>query len=145
MYVDEFMNDTHHYQIFVPSDPGLQKHFLHIYHDSPMGMHRGHDAHDCLSCDLLAQYVEAFAKMSAPLPALHQIQIPSACPWAYADWYPFHTIGVDYVGELPHSPSGNKWILTAVCHFQTIYGQFQCQITQLQQQPRPFLTMFFSC
>ena len=28
--------------------------------------------------------------------------------------HPFHTLGVDYVGELPLSPSGNKWILTAV-------------------------------
>ena len=31
--------------------------------------------------------------------------------------YPFHTIGIDYVGELPVSPSGNKYILTAVCPF----------------------------
>ena len=27
------------------------------------------------------------------------------------------TLGVDYVGELPSSPSGNKWILTAVCPY----------------------------
>ena len=31
--------------------------------------------------------------------------------------YPFHTLGVDYVSELPKSPSGNKWILTAVCPY----------------------------
>ena len=31
--------------------------------------------------------------------------------------HPFHTLGVDYVGELPLSPSGNKWILTAVCPY----------------------------
>ena len=31
--------------------------------------------------------------------------------------YPFRTIGIDYVGELPVSPSGNKYILTAVCPF----------------------------
>ena len=31
--------------------------------------------------------------------------------------HPFHTLGVDYVGELPPSPSGNKWILTAVCPY----------------------------
>ena len=31
--------------------------------------------------------------------------------------YPFYTLGVDYVGELPTSLSGNKWILTAVCPF----------------------------
>ena len=29
--------------------------------------------------------------------------------------HPFHTLGIDFVGELPMSPSGNKWILTAVC------------------------------
>ena len=31
--------------------------------------------------------------------------------------YPFHTLGVDYVGELPPSPSSNRWILTAVCPY----------------------------
>ena len=31
--------------------------------------------------------------------------------------HPFHTLGVDCVGELPVSPNGNKWILTAVCSF----------------------------
>ena len=31
--------------------------------------------------------------------------------------HPFHTLGVDYVGELPSSPTGNKWILTAVCPY----------------------------
>ena len=31
--------------------------------------------------------------------------------------YPFHTLGVDHVGELPTSPSGNKCILTTVCPF----------------------------
>ena len=31
--------------------------------------------------------------------------------------YPFHTLGVDYVSELPPSPSGNRWILTAVCPY----------------------------
>ena len=33
--------------------------------------------------------------------------------------YPFHTLGVDYVGELPPSPSGNRWILTAVCPYSS--------------------------
>ena len=31
--------------------------------------------------------------------------------------HPLHTLGVDYVGELPVSSNGNKWILTAVCPF----------------------------
>ena len=38
--------------------------------------------------------------------------------------HPFHTLGIDYVGELPSSPSGNKWILTAVCP----YSNFLCAI-----------------
>ena len=29
----------------------------------------------------------------------------------------FHKLGVDYVGELPQSLHGNKWILTAVCPY----------------------------
>jgi len=31
--------------------------------------------------------------------------------------HPFHTLCIDYVGELPVSPNGNKWILTAVCPY----------------------------
>ena len=31
--------------------------------------------------------------------------------------HPFHTLGIDFVGELPQSPSGNKWILTDVCPY----------------------------
>lgn len=31
--------------------------------------------------------------------------------------YPFHTLAIDYVGELPISLNGNKWILTAVCPY----------------------------
>ena len=31
--------------------------------------------------------------------------------------HPFHTLGIDFVGELPMSPTGNKWILTAVCPY----------------------------
>ena len=27
---------------------------------------------------------------------------------------PFNTIGIDYAGQLPTTPTGNKWILTAV-------------------------------
>lgn len=30
---------------------------------------------------------------------------------------PFHTLGVDYVGELPVSTNGNKWIINAVCPY----------------------------
>ena len=38
------MDDTNHLHIFVPSDIELQCHLLGAYHDSPVGMLRGHDA-----------------------------------------------------------------------------------------------------
>ena len=31
--------------------------------------------------------------------------------------YTFHTLGIDYVGELPVTPNRNKWIFTAVCPY----------------------------
>ena len=120
MYVDEFMDDIHHYRIFVPSDPDLQKNILGAYHDSPRGMHRGRDAtYNCLSRGFywrnMSKHVRNWVrrcphcirfKFLQPAHGLMQIRLYQ---------YPFHT--VDYVGELPHSPSGNKWILTAVCPF----------------------------
>ena len=30
---------------------------------------------------------------------------------------PFHTLGIDYVGELPKTAAGSKWILTIVCPY----------------------------
>ena len=52
MYRDKLMENPDHYRIFVPSDPHLQRHVLHAYHDSPMGMHRGRDAkYNALSRD----------------------------------------------------------------------------------------------
>ena len=44
MYRDEFMEDPNHYRIMVPNDIQLQRHLLKVYHDSPVGMHRGREA-----------------------------------------------------------------------------------------------------
>jgi len=44
MYRDEFTEDPDHYRIMVPNDIQLQRHLLRVYHDSPLGMHRGHKA-----------------------------------------------------------------------------------------------------
>ena len=52
----------------------------------------------------------------------------------------FHITGVDYIGELPHSPSGNKWILTAVCPFSNYLRAILVSSNQLQQRGREFLT-----
>ena len=122
MYSDEFMDDRDHFRIFVPSDPQLQKHFLCAYHDSLMGMHRGRDAtYNCLSHDFywhnMSKHVRNWVRRCP-----HCIRFKSVKP-AHGPMqirlyqYPFHTLGVDYVGELPKSPSGNKWILTAVCPY----------------------------
>ena len=122
MYSDEFMDDHEHHRVFVPSDSQLQKHFLRAYHDSPMGMYRGHDAtYNCLSCDFywhnMSKHVCNWVRHCP-----HCIRFKSVKP-AHGPMqvrlyqYPFHTLGVDYVGELLKSPSGNKWILTAVCPY----------------------------
>ena len=34
--------------------------------------------------------------------------------------HPFHTLGVDYVGELSQSLHENKWILTVVCSYSIL-------------------------
>ena len=43
MYSDVLMDDPNHLHIFVPSNIELQRHLLHAYHDSSIGMHRGRD------------------------------------------------------------------------------------------------------
>ena len=114
------MDDAHHYQIFVPSDPDLQKHFLRAYHDSPMGMHRGRDAtYNCFSRDFywrnMSKHVRNWVRRCPHCIRFKSLQPAHGPMQTRLYQYPFHTIGVDYVGELPRSPSGNKWMLTAVC------------------------------
>ena len=31
--------------------------------------------------------------------------------------YPFHAVGIDFVGGLPTNTNGNKWILTVICPY----------------------------
>ena len=44
MYSDVLMDDPNHLRIFVSSNIELQCHLFNAYHDSSIGMHRGHDA-----------------------------------------------------------------------------------------------------
>ena len=122
MYADEFMDNQDRYRIFVPSDSALQEHFLRAYQDSPMGMHKGRDAtYQCLSRDFywcnMLKHMHNWV-----LWCPHCIQFKSLQP-AHGPMqirlyqHPLHTLGVDHVGELPKSPSGNIWILTAVCPY----------------------------
>ena len=122
MYADRLMDNPGYYRIFVPSDPHLQRRFLHAYHDSPMGMHRGRDAtYNALSRDFywrnLSKHVRNWVRRCQHCIHFKSLQ-PAHGPMQVKLYqHPFHTLGVDYVGELPISPNGNKWILTAVCPF----------------------------
>ena len=122
MYADILMDNPDHYRIFVPSDPQLQRHFLQAYHDSPMGMHRGRDVtYNALSKDFywrnLSKHVRHWVHCCQHCICFKSLQ-PAHGPMQIRLYqHPFHTLGVDYVGELPVSPNGNKWILTAVCPF----------------------------
>ena len=122
MYVDKLMDNPGHYRIFVPSDPQLQHHFLHAYHDSPMGMHRGRDAtYNALSRDFygcnLSKHVRNWVRRCQHCIHFQSLQPAHQLMQVRLYQHPFHTLGVDYVGELPVSPNCNKWILTAVCPF----------------------------
>ena len=116
------MDSPEHLRIFVPADIQLQRNLLRSYHDSPIATHRGRDATPGLiSRDFYwrnqAKHVRNWVKRCP-----HCIKFKSTNPahgpmHVRSYLYPFHTLGVDYVGELRTSPSGNKWILTAVCPF----------------------------
>ena len=121
-YSDEFMQDPTHMRIFVPSDSAMQRHLLQVYHDSPLGMHRGRDAtYNSLSRDFywrnMSKHVRNWIRRCPQCIRFKTLQQPHGPMQIRVYQYPFHTLGVDYVGELPTTPSGNKWILTVVCPF----------------------------
>ena len=121
-YSDEFMSDPDHMRIFVPNDQDLQRHLLHAYHDSPLGMHRGRDAtYNAISRDFywrnLSKHVRNCIRRYPHCIRFKTLNQQHGPMQVRIYQHPFHTLGVDYVGELPSAPSGNKWILTAVCPF----------------------------
>ena len=122
LYSDVLMDDPSHLRIFVPSDIELQRHLLQAYHDSPIGMHRGRDAtYNSLSHDFYWRHMHKHVRnwvRRCPQCIRFKSLKPSHGPMQLRLYqYPFHTLGVDYVGELPASPLGNKWILTVVCPY----------------------------
>ena len=122
MYSDVLMDDPTHLHIFVPFDSELQRHLLRAYHDSPVGMHHGHDAtYNCLSHNFywrhMHKHVRNWVRRCPQCIRFKSLQ-PSHGPMQLRLYqYPFHTLGIDYVGELLPSPSGDRWILTAVCPY----------------------------
>lgn len=130
MYRDEFMVNPSHYWIMVPYDIDLRCKLLQAYHDSPLTIYRGRDeTYESLSYDYywrgMAKHVENQIRW-CPLCIRFKTPDPQHGPvQVFLYQYPFHTIGIDYVGPLPQTPSGNKWIITAVCP----YSNFLVTIT----------------
>ena len=121
-YSDEFMNDPDHLRIFIPSDTTLQRHIIQAYHDSPIGMHRGRDAtYHAISRDFywrnLSKHVRNWVRRCNHCIRFKSLNQPHGPMQIRLYHHPFHTLGIDFVGELPASASGNKWILTIVCPF----------------------------
>ena len=115
------MTDPRHYHVFIPSDPDLQYDLI-ACHESPIGMHRGRDAtKNTLSQDFYWRNMHKHIKnwvRRCPQCIRFKATQPAHGPMQLRLYqHPFHTLGVDFVGELPMSPSGNKWILTAVCPY----------------------------
>ena len=116
------MCDPENLRIFVPNNAIFQRHLLYAYHNSPLGMHRGRDTtYTCLSHDFYWRNMSKHARNwirrcpdCIKVKTLNQAHGPMQIRIFE---HPFHTLGVDYVGELPQSPSGNKWILTVVCPY----------------------------
>ena len=109
-------------RIFFPSDTSIQRHLLYAYHNSPIRMHRGRDAtYNCLSRDFywrnMSKHVRNGIRRCPDCIKFKTLNQPHGPMQIRLFEHPFHTLGVDYVGELPTAPSGNKWILTAVCPF----------------------------
>ena len=85
-------------------------------------MHRGCDStHACLSRDFywrnMAKYVRNWFRRCVDCNRFKSLGQSHGPMQVQIYEHPFHTLGIDFVGELPCSPNGNKWILTAVCPF----------------------------
>ena len=120
LHRDELMEYPSHYRVVVPNDIQLQRHLIRVYHNSPTGMHRGREAtYGALSHDFywrnMAKHVRNWIRR-CPSCIKFKSTDPKHGPMQIRIFdYPFNTLGIDYVEQLPTTPSCNKWILTAVC------------------------------
>ena len=122
MYRDEFMDDPNHYRYVVPDDIQLRRHLLRAYHDSPLAMHRGREAtYQSLTKDFywrsMSKHVRNWVRRCPECIRFKTSNQHHGPMQVRLYEHPFHTLGIDYVGELPITPNGNKWILTAVCPY----------------------------
>ena len=117
---DELMADPHHYGIMISHDIQLQRHLLKVYHDSPVGIHRGREAtYGALSHDFywrnMAHHVRNWIRRCPDCIRFKSTDPKHGPMQVRMCEHSFHTIDIDYVGPLPSTSSGNKWILNAVC------------------------------
>ena len=150
MYSDVLMDDPNHLCIFVPSDIELQCHLLRASHDSPVGMHHGRDAtYNSLSHDFywrhMHKHVRSWVRRCPQCISFKSLQ-PSHGPMQLRLYqYPFHTLVVDYVGELPPSPPqviGGFSLPYAPTQIISVRSQFLTKLQPLQLMP--YFIMFFS-
>ena len=122
MYRDELMDNPNHYRYVVPDDIQFRRHLLRAYHDSPVAMHRGREAtYQSLANDFywrnMSKHVRNWIRRCPDCIRFKTAEQHHGPMQVRLYEHPFHTLGIDYVGELPVSPNGNKWILTAVCPY----------------------------
>ena len=129
VYRDEYMSDPTHYRYIVSNDISLHRHLLNAYHDSLTGMHCRHDTtYEALSQDVywrhMAKHVHHWVSTCSACLRFKSISHPHGPMQVRLYERPFHTLGIDFVRELPKSPNGNKWIMTVVCP----HSNFVCAI-----------------
>ena len=149
MYSEVLMDDPIHLRIFVPSDIELQCHLLRAYHDSPVGMHRSHDAtYNCLSHDFywrhMHKHVRNWVSCCPQCIRFKSLQTSHGPMQLWLYQYPFHTLDVYYVGELPPSPQVIGGFSLPYAPAQIIYMRSQF-LTKLQPlQLMPYFILFSS-
>ncbi|CAB4038430.1 pol poly [Paramuricea clavata] len=116
------MPNPNQLRYMVPSDITLRRHLIRAFHDSLYAMHWGREAtFEALSAHFywknMSKHVRNWIRR-CPQCIRFKSKTPNHGPMQVRIYQrPFHTLGVDYVGELPVSVNGNKWIITAVCPY----------------------------
>ena len=121
MYSDELMDGCDHFRVFVPSDSYRSSFFVPImivpWACTEVAMQLRTVYHAIFTGAICRSMYAIGCAVARIAFGLSLLSLPHGPMQIRLYQYPFHTLGVDYVGELPKSPSGNKWILTAVCPY----------------------------
>ena len=146
MYSDEFLNDPGHFRMFVPDNKDVKSKLLRVYHDSPLGMHRGRDAtYHALASDFYWRGMAKATKrwVARCLECLKHKSLNQQHGLMHPRFYdkPMNVLGIDLVGLSPKSTNGNRYILTAVRPF----SHFLIAIPEAEpNDPRPSCTQDMS-